>query len=343
MSDPRLVGSGQLKIDPNRQSDAPAQPQHDNSQGVLERAMANSQGEPELGAQVNRSDERPIGTNLHSDGRVEHVQHNVVEGSTADIQTGSPLFKQILSPTGDQRELIQDMTMESRVTLQNGMEMTARSALEAGFLALDANGTFIPGPVDSNAEPEKDPEKDPEVDAGEFLPDEAEAVMKDLVETTSGQDQVDVIHQMTSGDGAVDPNLISRVASEAGVDPNVIHGKIDNVANAMRAQASAAVAKHGVDPEAVWEYANRPENVGALQAAVRKHTMTRSTKAYSEIANAFILSMDEHHPEAILTADLGPAIKRTFRDEQGAIVIETADGKTFGWKSAIRSGLVKLL
>ena len=346
MSDQKLVGSGQLKIGAERPgaSQEPQQPMHDNSQGSLERAMSNLDGGPELGAQVNRSDERPIGTNLHSDGRVEHVQHNVVEGSTADIQTGTPVFKQILSADGSQRLIINDADMDSRVTLRNGFELTIRSALESGYVAQLADGSFIDGPNAVEGSPEKaaeDKNLDPS-DAGEFLPEADEAVMKELVETTSAQDQVSVIQDITSGDGTINEHTVARAASEAGVEPAVMHGKIASVAEAMKTQASAAVAKHGVDPEAVWDWANEPANVGTLQAAVRKHAMARSTASYGDIAKSYVLAMDEHSPDAILSADLGDGIKRTYRDDHGAIVIEDANGRGYTWKSAIRSGLVKL-
>ena len=147
---------------------------------------------------------------------------------------------------------------------------------------------------------------------------------------------------MTSGDGEIDPHLINRISSEAGLEPTVMHGKIESVASAMRTQASAAVAKHGVDPEALWAWSNEPANVGALQAAVRKHAMTRSTAAYGEIAKSYILAMDEHSPDAILSADLGDGIRRTYRDDHGAIVLEDANGRSYTWKSAVRSGLVQL-
>ena len=52
--------------------------------------------------------------------------------------------------------------------------------------------------------------------------------------------------------------------------------------------------------------------------------------------------MDEHSPDAILNADLGEGIRRTYRDHNGAIVLEDANGRGYTWKSAIRAGLVKL-
>ena len=336
--------ANRMKVGGDRPGGANQQSAEDTSPGFLERAMVANTGEPELGAQVNRSDEGSTGTVINADGTTEVWHDGAMTGSTANTETGSPVFKEIKSPTGDERELLQDITMESRVTLQNGMEMSVRSALEAGFISQQPDGTFQAGPVDSSAQekaPEDREDLDPS-DAGEFLPPADEAVMDELVASTSGQDQVDYIHQLTSGDGEIDPHLINRISSEAGLEPTVMHGKIESVASAMRTQASAAVAKHGVDPEALWAWINEPANVGALQAAVRKHAMTRSTAAYGDIAKSYILAMDEHSPDAILSADLGDGIRRTYRDDRGNIVIEDASGRGYTWKSAIRSGLVKL-
>ena len=335
--------ANQLKIGGDRPGAGTPEPVHDNSQGVLERGMANTQGAPEIGAQVNRSDEAPIGTNLHADGTVEHVRHEVLEGSTADVETGVPVFKSILNETGDRRISIHDANMESRVTLQNGFEMTIRSALEGGFVSQDGEGSFKAGPVDSSAQ-EKAPEDkdlDPS-DAGEFLPEADEAVMQELIDNTSAHDQVSIIQDITSGDGTMDENTINRAASEAGVDPAVMHGKIESVASAMRDQASAAVSKFGVDAEAVWEYANRPENLPTLQAAVRKHAMTRSTASYAEIAQDYIANLDTIDPEAILNADFGGQGKAHRDPMTGDIVVTDNNGVTYKWRTAVKTGIIKL-
>ena len=336
--------ANKMKIGGDRPGgDATEQPQHDNSQGVLERAMANTNSEPELGAQVNRSDEAPVGTKLHADGTVETWRQGVMQGSSADVATGVDVFKSIVSANGDQRISIHDADMESRVTLQNGMEMTIRSALEAGFISQDGEGSFKAGPVDSSAEVEKAPEDqdlDP-TDAGEFLPPADEAVMQELIDNTSAHDQVSIINDITSGNGMLDEHTINRAASEAGLDPAVMHGKIESVAGAMRTQASAAVAKHGVDPEAVWSHFNEPANLPKLQAAVREHAMTRSTASYNVLAQEYVENLDTIDPEAILSADFGGQGK-AHRDANGKIVVTDANGTTYTWKSAVKAGIIKL-
>ena len=340
-----MPGANALKIGVGDDAPHNVSPQHDNTPGVLERAMANTDAEPELGAQVNRSDEGSSGTVLNADGTVETWKAGAIQGSSADVETGVPVFKAIVSPNGDQRQTIHDASLESRITLQNGMEMTIRSALEAGFISQQSDGTFVAGPVDSTAQANKDADENKDLDAGdagEFLPEADEAVMKEIIDNTSAQDQVSIINDITSGDGTMDPNTINRAASEAGVEPSVMAGKINSVAEAMKTQASAVVAKHGVDPEAVWTWANEPANLPTLQAAVRKHAMERSPAAYGDIAKAYILAMNEHSPDAILSADLGEGIRRTYRDQNGAIILEDASGRGYTWKSAIRSGLVKL-
>ena len=334
-----MPGANALKIGAGADTPHNVSAQHDNSPGVLERALSNTTGEPELGAQVNRSDEGSSGTIIHGDGTTEVWHDGAVQGSSASVRTGVDVFKSIVSANGDQRISIHEADMDSRITLANGMEMTIKSALDAGFVK-EHDGTFVAGDVDSSAEV-KDQDLDPS-DAGEFLPEADEATFKDIIDNTSAQDQVSIINDITTGDGQIDMNTINRAASEAGIEPAAMAGKVNSVAVAMRDQASRAVAKHGVDAEAVWEYANQPENVGTLQAAVRKHAMTRSTAAYGDIAKSYILAMDEHSPDAILSADLGDGIKRTYRDHNGTIVIEDASGRGYSWKSAVRSGLVRL-
>ena len=332
----------QLHIGGDRQG-ASGEPEPDTSPGFLERAMANTNAEPELGAQVNRSDEAPVGTKLHADGTVETWRQGVMQGSSADVATGVDVFKSIVSANGDQRISIHDADMESRVTLQNGMEMTIRSALEAGFISQDSEGSFKAGPVDSSAGQEKAPEDkdlDP-ADAGEFLPEADEAVMQELIDNTSAHDQVSIIQDITSGDGAMDPNTINRAASEAGMEPAQMEAKINSVGMAMLEQANQAVAKHGVDPQAMWEHYNEPANLPKLQAAVRKHAMTRSTASYGELAREYISNLDTIDPDAILSADFGGQGK-AHRDDSGKIVVTDASGTTYTWKSAVKAGIIKL-
>ena len=120
-----------------------------------------------------------------------------------------------------------------------------------------------------------------------------------------------------------------------------MHGKVETVFNAMRDQASAAVAKHGVDAEEVWAWANEPANLPKLQAAVRKHAMTRSTASYADIAQEYIANLDTIDPEAILSADFGGQGK-AHRDDNGNIVITDSKGVTYKWSTAVKAGIIKL-
>ena len=351
MSDKLHPGEvNRLKIDPNKANKSGAPPGYDNSRGVLERAMnaGTMGGEPEPGVQVSRAGKGTMGTTIHGDGRVETWQSQAITGSSADVATGVPVFKNIVSPTGDQRQTINDATMESRVTLQNGMEMTIRSALEAGFVSQNPDGSYSEGPEAGGGgtqgdDDDDDDDKEPHPDlVAEFLPDEeAEAIMTELVQNTSVGDQIEIIGQLTSGEGVVDQHLLDKAAGDARLEPDALTSKMETVRASMLVQASAVVAKHGVDPEAVWLWSNE-HHLPELQKATRRHAIHGTPAVYNAIAEAYILALPEHDPELILNSDFGGQGSARRDPDTGKIVITDSNGAQYDWAAAVRSGIVKL-
>ena len=342
--------ANRMKIGGTRPNDdANQQPAEDRSHGFLDRAMnaGTMGGEPEIGAQVSRADKGTMGTTIHGDGRVETWKSKAITGSTKDMATGSNVFSEILSPSGDQRQMAQDMTPDSVVKLSsNGMSMSLQSALTSGMVTKNPDGSYSEGPEGGGGGTQggdDDDDKEPHPDlAAEFLPsDEAEAIITELVQNTSVGDQIEIIQQLTSGEGVVDQHLLDKAAGDARLEPDALASKMETVRASMLVQASAVVAKHGVDPEAVWLWSNE-HHLPELQKAARRHAMHGTPAVYNSIAEAYILALPEHDPELILNSDFGGQGRAHKDTETGAIIITDASGRTYSWQSAVRAGIIKL-
>lgn len=165
-------------------------------------------------------------------------------------------------------------------------------------------------------------------------------MLAELVVTTMPGDQIAAIQQFAA-EGVIDQNLINKAASDAHVEPSVMEGQIETVRTAMLAQASAVVEKSGVNPDAVWQWANQHHRA-ALGEAVRAHAMNRSTTGYTNVARAYMEALPEHDPELILNSDFGGQ-GRAHRDPNtGKIIITTKGGHQFEWKAALKAGVVSL-
>lgn len=318
----------------------PSQEQ-DRSPGFLDRAMQ-SDGPPEPGVQVSRSDEGVLRTSIHGDGSVSHEHLKPMKGSTADRPLGTDAVANIRSLEGTP-QTVNSMTEDSIVTLHGGGEVKLSDAIEAGLVVLTDDGSLVQGrdapPVAKSVE--KEPQEVHEDLKAVSLPNEAdEQAMEALIADTAPSTQIEAIAEFAK-DGEISARLISQGASEAGIEPSEMHDRLAGIQQSMFNQASDRVAKMGIDPASLWEHANIHMRE-ALGKAAHAQLTKRTLHDYDNLSREYILTMDDHSPDAILNGQLGEGIKSVHRDDKGVIVLTDTNGASYSWKAAVRAGLVKL-
>lgn len=243
--------------------------------------------------------------------------------STARSQSGSPIGNRELS--------------DNDIVTVDGMEVSVGVAKQIGLLGEDGKDVAPTKEAKPQPKPSADDMGDPE--PAERLPGEYAEM---LLETSSkavdaGTQNAAVLDYVNKGE--LSEGTVGRIASAMGVEPHEAHGMAQEVYRGFEAQAYQTVEKAGVDPQAVFEWAQK-EAPEQLSKAMQAHAMQRSTKGYTEVAQAYISNLDSVDPEAILGARLGSGI--TAKRENGKIVLNLPGVGTVGWKSALKAGLIRV-
>lgn len=243
--------------------------------------------------------------------------------STAKTPSGSPVGNRALS--------------DNDIVTVDGMEVSVGVAKQIGLL--DEQGK------DAAPTPSQQPAKPSAKDMGDDAP-KAEPLPGQYAEMLleTGSKSVDAGAQtavaldfIESGD--VSEGNIGRVASAMGVEPHEARGMAQEVYRGFEAQAYQTVEKTGLDAQEVFAWAQK-EAPETLKRAMHSHAMERSTKGYTEVANAYISNLDTVNPEAILGADFGSGI--TAKREGGKVILDLPGVGTVDWKGAIKSGLIRV-
>lgn len=301
---------------------------------------------------------RVTSVQMHADGSAVARTSGVERGVVQDVPTGRSDVMAVRHEVTNSPISMSQAGPKSRVTVPgpggSTMEMSLASAIAAGFIT-DPHG---PATAPSGTETQKaavDPTADvhqeaadaaaeaeevhPDLQPPEAMTDEgAEAALTTLANTTDPADQVAAI-EMIAANGDIDPNLIARAASQAGVEPSVIQQHIAQAQAGMLAQAEGVVAEYGFDPTTVFEWAWK-SSPSAMSAAIKEHGMNRSTAGYEAIAEEYALNLDTISPDTILNADFGAGVSAR-RDHTGQIIL-TKDGQDLTWKSAVRAKLISI-
>lgn len=304
----------------------------------LNAAMSNLPTEPIKPS--GRVEQPVLRSTISAGGSVtgEAVQKNM-EGSTADKPTGSPVFTAIRDKMGN-RQHASEATLDSIVTVDGIGEMELRSAINAGFVTKNGDGSFSAGNGEAPQEQQQEQHDDLQ---GAALPEAEEAHVKQLMEAgASAGDQLAILADIAKG-GGIDSHNLSRAASSIGIEPERLHGAIGKVTEYFQKQAEASIGSTigGLEPAAVWEWAWQ-EMPRELEKAIYDHGHLRSPRGYAPIAQKFIEQMDQHSPDAILNAELGDGIKSVHRDHSGHMVLTAANGATMTWQAAVKAGLLNV-
>ena len=239
--------------------------------------------------------------------------------------------------------------------------MRLRHALSGGFVHRLPDGSYAAGPggpgdtAKSPADTKPDDVEKAKTDAaktddekaekdkgdqgdGERMSDEAEKAIDTLIESTSGEDQLAAVHQVAET-GEVSADLVATVAQGMGIEPEALQGQIGGVLEAFESQARQVIseAAGGIDSERVLEWV-REHRADELNKAMIEQGTKRSTAGYANLAREYVNGLDNHDPEAILTATFSDGITAR-RDEQGKVILNI-NGQDIPWASAVRSGAI---
>jgi len=305
----------------------------------------------QMGATARDNDKnRVVGTTVNNDGTFSHYSSGVQQGDVSHLfRDPNGTFSRIADRNGSGQRY-QDMTPDSVVTIDGLGTMKLAHAEDAGFVTRNPDGSYVLGQggstpphfteaADQEQRQDDDEQEHPDLKV-ERLDDAAEAAFSELVQHTDGGTQFVALSELIET-GEVSARTLGAAASQMGIEPDQVSAKMAPVIEAMTEQANAGVAEAGVDPEAVWEWAwdNEPD---ALKDAMHHHATKGNRSRYAPLVQAYVRDLAKSDPQTILNAELGPNVKSIRQDEQGRIILEGVDGRTYEWSSAVRAGIVRL-
>lgn len=259
--------------------------------------------------------------------------------ATAHTKTGMPI-----SP---------DRITDDSIVYVKGREVSVRSALSAGYLVRDPDGTLREpgqGPQNRNtsqsrSEPtdqayeEERPDLGPSEEDLEGLGDDhLEGLISSVAEAAPQQDVVSVINAVSSGE-ELPGQAFNQIADSMGLSRDEAMEQYETIRSAFEEQAYRAVEETtGIDAEAVFEWAreNAPSD---LTKAIRSQAMNRSTAGYRELATKYFENLDSIDPDALLSAQYPEGVRAV--QEGGRVVLETPQG-AIPWRLAVRKGIAKV-
>ncbi|WP_116401415.1 hypothetical protein [Methylovirgula sp. 4M-Z18] len=231
----------------------------------------------------------------------------------------------------------------------NGLETSLAVAERLGLVKRAPNGGY------ENASQEQvqnvvAPQQQAEVDPREADPHYNQALhdvpateaLHDLVSNVTAGTQTRALLDAVKNDGVVSFNTLAAAASEAGKEPSQVQEQVSHVLRAFRAQAASVASDHGVpDAERFFAWA-RENRAGQLQGAMLAHGQRRTTSGYVPLIQDYLERLDEIAPEAVLGSHVPgrPDIKIYKKD--GKVLVSAPGRGEMTWKSALRTGLVKL-
>lgn len=175
----------------------------------------------------------------------------------------------------------------------------------------------------------------------EALDDTTEGVITEAAQKLSPTDVRGAIEDLAKGQ-YVREEAIGRMASELGIEPDDMQGRVEQVRGAMQEQAMNRMAAHGVaDAQEIvnWAWENAPEMMGE---AIRTHATQRSTKGYDKVVQAYTEQLDNVAPHALLNAQPGDGIRSIRRADNGKILLTLDDGQEMEYRAAVKAGHIKL-
>ncbi len=228
-----------------------------------------------------------------------------------------------------------DISDETVVDI-GGVQTTVGAAVQAGLIRREGAG-YVPaeqGQEPTESEPEAAPAETPEA-----FDDETEATIGTLASNAPPSAIAAAVDSISRGE-AVPDRYIGETASLMGIEPAEAARMVEVVQDAYVAQAHARIASHGLDPEAVfdWAVANA---AGPLREAIQAHTTTRTVSKYDALASAYLEGLDQIDPAYVMASNFGNGI--TARQERDGTVVLNIPGRgEMAWRSAIATGAITI-
>ena len=250
-------------------------------------------------------------------------------------------------------------TAKDSVTLPNGMTTSIAAAINIGMLTRNADGSFsdvqapetLKNPTDSIpfSNPQETPE-DSDTDAADKAPaftigDAGEDALNSMFESLPQGDIVKATDEILQL-GGVSENTLTRMASNAGIEPEAMAAQIEAAHNGFYETATDHLTKHGVvNEEGFQSYlSDNPQQMQRLLEASRglmSSTDANVTDGLTAIASSFVENGDKYMAEDVMDAldEVG------FDYETGANgrILVKIDGYPVPWNVAVRQGLIKFL
>lgn len=267
-----------------------------------------------------------------------------VEGdimSTAKNPTGSPVVGREVRP--------------SDTIMVHGQRMTVAMAQQFGFVATNASGQFL-ATVEGQAGASKVGATGGSIalasggTAEEAVKSdfrgtpEAEEAMTALVTSVTGDTQLAAIDSFLKNEGQVDARVLSRMASQAGTEPEDVAALIAVAHEGMEKAVLSRLAPMGVyDQEAFAAFIHGSKDTHAqIVASVRDLLMYNSTKGFETLAEQFVEQADMVDPSNVDDALREAGIPFT-RGKAGVVLDLTSIGHgQVPFRQAVRHGLIKL-
>jgi len=219
-----------------------------------------------------------------------------------------------------------------------GMEISVAVAERMGLLQRDASGRYQESAHASDVIPESGTELDPMVSA-QALAGGAEDVLGTICQGATPGVQMRGLMELTDT-GSLSTNTLNAAATEMGIHPNELRGRVEQVLQGFHTQAARSVERLGCEDAEhffAWAHANKGQ---AMQDAMRKHGTERSTAAYGPLYQAYVEDMANHSPDAILSAEFGDGVKAYQRD--GRILVNVPGFGELPFQSAVRAELIRV-
>lgn len=281
---------------------------------------------------------RTVTATINHDGSISHKSSGFLRGNSETAGMGvdrGGVFAQMRSRSGTPISVHQ-LTDDSVVQMA-GMTatMSLKSAIQAGYVVRHSDGTYsVPG---GSSQRQEKKDTNPDLTDEVFTNKQSEDAFRQLLQETQPGAQIAAVNDVVKM-GEISERAMIDLAVSAGIEPSQMAERVAPVIAAFQAQADNVISDHGVDPQAVYDWARENKN-SALQDAMRKLGMMRQTGGFAALAKDYVSTLDKHDPDAILNAQFGDGVK--VSKVQGKIIVETKDGQ-FTWASAIRAGIVKV-
>jgi hypothetical protein len=171
--------------------------------------------------------------------------------------------------------------------------------------------------------------------------DATEATLAEIVSTVSESTNMAMVNSYARG-GEIDPKLIARAASQAGVSPEDMAAKYEAAVAGMEQAMDTRLASLGVfDQDLFADYVQgNGERLAEAHKALFALMTSNSTEGFDRLAEGFVESLDQIAAEDVADALEDAGIP--YRRVGGKTLIRFPDGAEVSYAVAVRQGLIRV-